>query len=227
MASPNSNEATTRAQLVDAQLAHAGWNKSRRSLIEEFVLSAQENEAGYNAQQFADYVLLGSDGKPLAVVEAKRTSRDELAGKRQAADYADLIKAKFGQDPFIFLTNGKEIQFWDRERYAPRKVSGFYTRDDLERLHHQRKFAQPLQGVAINADIAGRDYQNEAIRRVTEGVDAAKRKFLLVMATGTGRVTLIGLEKLFDLWDEHYEKLTDQARRRLPLRSIRFLAPGG
>ncbi|MGE0673349.1 MAG: DEAD/DEAH box helicase family protein [Methylibium sp.] len=187
MASPNSNEATTRAQLVDAQLAHAGWNKSRRSLIEEFVLSAQENEAGYNAQQFADYVLLGSDGKPLAVVEAKRTSRDELAGKRQAADYADLIKAKFGQDPFIFLTNGKEIQFWDRERYAPRKVSGFYTRDDLERLHHQRKFAQPLQGVAINADIAGRDYQNEAIRRVTEGVDAAKRKFLLVMATGTGK----------------------------------------
>lgn len=41
------------------------------------------------------------------------------------------------------------------------------------------------------------------------------------------RVTLIGLEKLFDLWEEHYGKLTDVARRRLPLRSIRFLAPGG
>lgn len=41
------------------------------------------------------------------------------------------------------------------------------------------------------------------------------------------RVTLIGLDKLFDLWDEHYDSLTDQARRRLPLRSIRFLAPGG
>jgi type I restriction enzyme, R subunit len=187
LATTTYNEATTRIQRVDAQLAHAGWNKSRRNLIEEFVLTAQENEAGYNAQQFADYVLLGSDGKPLAVVEAKRTSRDELAGKRQAADYADLIKEKFGQDPFIFLTNGKEIQFWDRERYAPRKVSGFYTRDDLERLHHQRQFAQPLQGVAINADIAGRDYQNEAVRRVTEGVDTAKRKFLLVMATGTGK----------------------------------------
>lgn len=187
MATPTSSEANTRAQLVDTQLAHAGWNKSRRSLIEEFFLTAQENEAGYNAQQFADYVLLGSDGKPLAVVEAKRTSRDELAGKRQAADYADIIKAKFGQDPFVFLTNGKEIQFWDRERYAPRKVSGFYTRDDLERVRHQRQFAQPLEGVAINPDIAGRDYQNEAIRRVTEGVEAAKRKFLLVMATGTGK----------------------------------------
>ena len=83
--------------------------------------------------------MLGSDGKPLAVVEAKRTSRDELAGKRQAADYADAIKAKFGDDPFIFLTNGKEIQFWDRDRYPPRKIAGFYTRDDLERLRHQKR----------------------------------------------------------------------------------------
>jgi len=123
----------------------------------------------------------------LAVVEAKHTSRDEIAGKRQAADYADAIKSKHRQDPFIFLTNGKEIQFWDRERYAPRKVSGFYTRDDLERLRHQRQFAQPLHGVPVNADIAGRDYQYEAIRRVTEGVTSAKRKFLLVMATGTGK----------------------------------------
>jgi type I restriction enzyme R subunit len=187
LATATSNEATTRAQLIDAQLAHAGWNKSRRTLVEEFVLTVQENEAGYNGQQFADYVLLGGDGKPLALVEAKRTSRDELAGKRQAADYADVIKAKFGQDPFIFLSNGKEIQFWDRERYAPRKVSGFYTRDDLERLRHQCQFAQPLEGIVINPDIAGRDYQNEAIRRVTEGVSAAKRKFLLVMATGTGK----------------------------------------
>ena len=184
---PTTNEAATRAQLIDTQLAQAGWSKSRRSYIEEFLLVAKEPEGGLERPQFADYVLLGSDGKPLAVVEAKRSARDELAGKRQAADYADAIKAKFGLDPFVFLTNGKEIQFWDRERYAPRKVSGFYTRDDLERLLHQRQFSQLLDSVAINADIAGRDYQNEAIRRVTEGVDAAKRKFLLVMATGTGK----------------------------------------
>jgi len=187
LATPTSSEAITRAHLIDAQLAHAGWSKSRRSLIEEFVLTAQESEWDHSAKQFADYVLLGSDGKPLAVVEAKRTSRDELAGKRQAADYADVIKASIGQDPFIFLTNGKEIRFWDRGRYAPRKVSGFYTRDDLERLRHQRQFAQPLDGISINASIAGRDYQNEAIRRVTEGLSVAERKFLLVMATGTGK----------------------------------------
>lgn len=181
------NEARTRTEITDSQLAHAGWSRNRRTLVEEFVFKTTEPDSAYGNEQFADYVLLGSDGKPIAVVEAKRSSRDELAGKRQAADYADAIKAKFGRDPFIFLTNGKEIQFWDRERYAPRKVSGFYTRDDLERMQHQRQFAQPLSSVTINTEIAGRDYQNEAIRRVTEGVDAAKRKFLLVMATGTGK----------------------------------------
>lgn len=181
------NETQTRIELIDSQLARAGWSRNRLNLVNEFLLQTAEPTADYGGEQFADYVLLGSDGKPIAVVEAKRSSRDEIAGKRQAADYADAIKTKFGTDPFVFLTNGKEIQFWDRERYAPRKVSGFYTRDDLERLRHQRQFAEPLSGVSINAEIAGRDYQNEAIRRVTEGVDAAKRKFLLVMATGTGK----------------------------------------
>lgn len=180
-------ESTTRSKLIDVQLAQAGWSSKRLGRLEEVLLRVDAGEAPYGGNLFADYVLLGSDGKPLALVEAKRSSRDELAGKRQAAEYADAIKTKYGVDPLIFLTNGKEIQFWDRERYAPRKVSGFYTRDDLERLLHQRQFAQPLDSVAINADIAGRDYQNEAIRRVTEGVDAAKRKFLLVMATGTGK----------------------------------------
>lgn len=184
---PSHNEAQNRVDIIDSQLAHAGWSRGRRTLVEEYLLQTAEPERASGGDQFADYVLLGSDGKPIAVVEAKRSSRDELAGKRKASDYADAIKAKFGSDPFIFLTNGKEIQFWDRERYAPRKISGFYTRDDLERLQHQRQFAQPLGTVTINADIADRDYQNEAIRRVTEGVDSSKRKFLLVMATGTGK----------------------------------------
>lgn len=187
MIQSNLNEARTRADFIDSQLAQAGWSRNRLTLLEEFLLKAAQLDSTYGNDQFADYVLLGSDGKPIALVEAKRSSRDELSGKRQAGDYADVIKAKFDLDPFIFLTNGKEIQFWDRERYAPRKVAGFYTRDDLERLRHQRQYAQPLNAVTINADIAGRDYQNEAIRRVTEGIDAAKRKFLLVMATGTGK----------------------------------------
>jgi type I restriction enzyme R subunit len=191
------NEAQTRADLIDTQLARAGWSKSRRSLLEEFGLKVAEPESDYYGQQYADYVLLAADGKPIAVVEGKRTSRDELAGKRQAADYADAIKTRFGEDPFIFLTNGHEIQFWDRERYPPRRVAGYYTRDDMERLQHQRRYAQRLDQVLINQGIAGRDYQNEAIRRVTEGISEAKRKFLLVMATGTGKTrTAIALVDL-------------------------------
>jgi type I restriction enzyme R subunit len=187
VASAERSEASTRTELIDAQLARAGWSKSRRTLVEEMILHVEQPDSAYRHGQFADYVLLGSDGQPLAVVEAKRTSRDELVGKRQAADYASAIKTRFGINPFVFLTNGKEIQFWDLDRYPPRKIGGFYTRDDLERLRHQQRHAQPLQDVAINPSIAGRDYQNEAIRRVTEGIDAAKRRFLLVMATGTGK----------------------------------------
>jgi type I restriction enzyme R subunit len=189
-------ETQTRSELINMQLARSGWFGSRFSIIEEAPLSFSEDQLPYGYEPankktkrlgFADYLLLGSDGKPLAVVEAKRTSRDPLAGKRQAEDYADAIIIEHGQAPFIFLTNGNEIQFWDRERYAPRKVAGFYTRDDLERLNHQKKYARPLNEVSIESTIAGRDYQNEAIRRVTEGIEVAKRKFLLVMATGTGK----------------------------------------
>lgn len=187
MSSPNLNETSTRTELIDTQLARAGWSKNRKMLLEKVLMQIAHPDSAYHRDQFADYVLLGSDGKPLAVVEAKRTSRDELAGKRQASDYAEAIKSKTGAVPFIFLTNGKEIQFWDQDRDPPRKISGFYTRDDLERLRQQKHYALPLGKVSINADIAGRDYQNEAIRRVTEGIDAAKRKFLPVMATGTGK----------------------------------------
>jgi type I restriction enzyme, R subunit len=185
-------EIQTRQELIDGQLTMAGWGFSSRSLVEEFYIKSDSQvfeKLGHYASkgEFVDYVLLDKDNKPLAIVEAKRTNRDELAGKRQAADYADHLKKQFGFDPFIFLTNGNEIQFWDRQNYPPRKVSGFYTREDLERLAHQRKYSQPLSQIEQNASIAGRDYQAEAIRRVTETIEQKHRKLLLVMATGTGK----------------------------------------
>jgi len=193
-----STEQQTRSRLIDQDLARAGWSASRRTLIEEFVLAAQQDTPNLSsAHEYADYALLGADGNPIAIVEAKRSSRDELAGKRQAANYADRIKARFGYDPFIFLTNGQTILFWDRERYPPRAVGGFFTREDLERLAHQRRYAQSLGQTQIDSAIAGRDYQMEAIRRVTEAIEAALRNFLLVMATGTGKTrTVIALVDL-------------------------------
>ncbi len=193
------SEAQTRQQHIDSQLAKAGWGVNDCVLIKEYYLRSgvetRENEAEYKTKgEFADYVLLGLNGKPIAVVEAKRTSRDPLSGKRQAADYADQIKQHFGIDPFIFLSNGQTILFWDRPRYAPREISGFFTRSDLERLMHQKRYAKPLHEVELNASIAGRAYQTEAIRRATEKIEEAHRKFLLVMATGTGKTrTVISL----------------------------------
>lgn len=187
------NEAQTRQQLIDHQLARAGWGTAERRIVEEYLLSVAEAEIehGQKPQEFADYVLLGRDGRPLAVIEAKRTGRDALAGKRQASDYADQICNHFGFDPFIFLTNGQTVLFWDRDRYPPREVSGFFTREDLERLAYQKRYSLPLSQVEMNIKIAGRDYQIEAIRRVTEAIQAARRKFLLVMATGTGKTRMV------------------------------------
>jgi type I restriction enzyme R subunit len=190
------NESQTRQRYIDSQLAKAGWGNHDRSVLEEFELGIKEDGAPDHGEKhgFVDYVLLGKDGKPLAVVEAKRTSRDSLVGKRQAADYADQILGKFGIDPFIFLANGQEILFWDRDRYPPYLVSGFFTREDLERLLHQKRYNTPLAQVELKPEIAGRPYQTEAIRRVTEAIEAARRKFLLVMATGTGKTrTVISL----------------------------------
>ena len=99
--------------------------------------------------------------------------------------------------PFIFLANGQTILFWDRDRHAPHEVSGFFRREDLERLSYLRRYSMPLNEVTINHEIAGRDYQLEAIRRITEAVQASRRKFLLVMATGTGKTrTIIALVDL-------------------------------
>ena len=185
-------EAQTRQQIIDAQLAQAGWGVKDRNLLAEYLHRIAED--GADTVGFSDYALLGKSEQPIGLVEVKRSSRDELAGKRQAAGYADDILRRFGQDPFIFLANGKTIQFWDRERYPPRRVSGFFSREDLERLLHQRQYAQPLNRMEINHAIAGRDYQIEAIRRVAEAIDQARRYFLLVMATGTGKTrTVIAL----------------------------------
>ena len=188
------NEKLTRKEIIDTRLKQAGWNVTDRTqVIEEFDIIVDDNlvqEAAtpYGGHQFSDYVLLGKDGKPLAVVEAKKTAADAAVGREQAKQYCFNIQKKHnGELPFCFYTNGNEIFFWDLENYPPKKVYGFPTREDLERYSYIRKARKNLAGELINTKIAGRDYQIASLRAVMEAIENRKLKFLLVMATGTGK----------------------------------------
>ncbi len=188
------NEKQTRKEIIDKRLKQAGWNVyDRTQVIEEFDIIVDENvvreaPTQYAGHQFSDYVLLGKDGKPLAVVEAKKSSVDANVGKEQAKQYCyNIQKEKGGELPFCFYTNGHDIYFWDLGNYPPKKVYGFPTRDDLERYSYIRKKRKTLSGEYINTKIAGRDYQIGAIRAVLEAIDQRKSRMLLVMATGTGK----------------------------------------
>ena len=172
------SEAQTRSDLIDQQLALAGWNvKDPTQVVEEFDILTElppgvaEPRTPYEGHQFSDYVLLGKDRKPLAVIEAKKTSRDAAIGREQAKQYCYNIQKQLGGElPFCFYTNGHELYFWDLENAPPRKVVGFPMRDDLERLAYIRRNRKPLTQEFINTSIAGRDYQIRAIRSVLEGI---------------------------------------------------------
>lgn len=188
------NEKLTRKEIIDNRLKQAGWIVGDRSqVIEEFDIIVDQNlvqeaPTPYAGHQYSDYVLLGKDGKPLAVVEAKKTSVDAAIGREQAKQYCyNIINSQGGELPFCFYTNGHDIYFWDLENYPPKKVYGFPTRDDLERFLYIRKSRKALAGELINTKIAGRDYQIRSIRAVMEAIEKRRRTFLLVMATGTGK----------------------------------------
>jgi type I restriction enzyme, R subunit len=186
------SESQTRKEIIDRRLKQAGWKVTDRTqVVEEFDIHlsvVEEPTTPYAGHQYSDYVLLGKDGKPLAVVEAKKTSVDAAIGREQAKQYCCNIQSTQGGElPFCFYTNGYDIYFWDLDNYPPKKVYGFPTRDDLERYSYIRKARKQLAGELINTKIAGRNYQIASIRAVMEAIEKRKRKFLLVMATGTGK----------------------------------------
>jgi type I restriction enzyme R subunit len=189
------SEAQTRVEHIDQLLAVSGWSaKDPTQVVQEFDIltglaeGVAEPRTSYEGHQFSDYVLLGKDRRPLAVVEAKRTSKDAALGREQAKQYCHNIQKQIGGElPFCFYTNGLETYFWDLGNAPPRRVLGFPTRDDLERFSYIRRNRKPLTQEFINTSIAGRDYQIRAIRSVLEGIEQKKREFLLVMATGTGK----------------------------------------
>lgn len=177
------SEYETRKKYIDLELKLAGWD-FETNITEELKLSGMPN---VHQEGYADYVLFGKNGLPLAVVEAKKTSVDPRVGQNQAKLYADCIEKEYHQRPVIYYTNGFEIYMWDDMNYAPRKVAGFYTQDELQLLVNRRNSRQSLEHIYVQDKITNREYQLEAIKSVCETFEEGHRKALIVMATGTGK----------------------------------------
>jgi type I restriction enzyme R subunit len=181
------DERATRRRLIDEMLVDAGFRVGVDGASTDQV-GQEVKIAGAKGPLAADYVLWGDDGKPLAVIEAKRTAKSAQDGQAQARIYADGLEAKHGQRPVIFYTNGLDTFVWDdAQKYPPRKIFGLYSKDSLEYLVLQRSTKVPLATVAPSRTIAGRMYQIEAVRRVGERFTDGHRAALLVQATGTGK----------------------------------------
>lgn len=185
------SEAETRKAFIDLLLKEAGWALDPVKNFEVEVPEMPNNQG----KGYVDYVFWGDDGKPLMLVEAKRTTKSPTVGQQQAKLYADCLEKQFGQRPIIFYSNGYEHWVWDDQMYPPRKVQGFYKKPELELLIQRRSSRKPLADATINEKIIERYYQTRAVRRVgaTFEVDN-QRKSLLVMATGSGKTrTVIAL----------------------------------
>jgi type I restriction enzyme, R subunit len=181
------NEALTRTMYIDTLLREAGWDPKGENVAEYAVHGMPQGNGDMEGNGFVDYVLWGDDGKPLAVVEAKRTRRDPRVGQQQALLYADCLQKQFGQRPVIFYSNGFHTWLWDDTHYIPREVFGFYTKDALQMLVQRRSTRHDLSLQTINNAITDRPYQHEAIRSVTTALATKHREALLIMATGTGK----------------------------------------
>ena len=180
------SEAQTRDRFIDLLLREAGWGTSGWTTGHDVEHAVTGMPGG--GRGFVDYVLWGDDGKPLAVVEAKRTTKDANVGQQQAKLYADALEQKHGRRPVIFCTNGYETYLWDDAgRYPPRRVQGFLKKDELELMIQRRTTRRDLASERIDGSIVERDYQTRAIRAVGARFEQRHRRALLTMATGTGK----------------------------------------
>ena len=183
-------EYKTRKLYIDAMLRDAGWTEGK-DWLNEVELPGMPNKSGVG---YADYVLYDDMHKPLAVIEAKRTCVNVSKGRQQAKLYADILERKYKRRPVIFLTNGFETHIIDGQ-YPERKCSMIYSKRDLEKWFNLLTMRTSLKYISVDKNIAGRYYQESAIRAVCDSFDKKnKRKALLVMATGSGKTrTVIAL----------------------------------
>lgn len=184
------SEAETRKLYIDLMLKEAGWDvletegaiQPSKACIEVEVEGMPNNEG----KGYCDYVLFGSNGLPLAVIEAKRTSVSPVKGKHQAELYAECLEKRYGMKPVIYYSNGFETHIIDGLGYPPRPLYAFHTEADLELLLLKRK-QHDIADFGVNNNITDRHYQKMAIKAVCEHFNSKHRRGLLVMATGTGK----------------------------------------
>jgi len=177
------SEAETRRLLIDVELCRAEWPLDE-DRDKEYKVTGMPNTKGIG---YVDYVLWGDDGMPMAVVEAKKSTTDPDVGRQQAKLYADCLENMHGQRPLIFYSNGYETWLWDDTFYPPRKVAGFYKKDELSRLILRRTQRQSLDVAGVKEAIVERYYQKRAIGSIFQQLSQLRRKALLVMATGSGK----------------------------------------
>ena len=184
------SEYKTRKLYIDSMLTDAGWVEGK-NWVNEVPLPGMPNKSGIG---YADYVLYGDDGRALAVIEAKRTCKDVAVGRQQAKLYADILEKQFSRRPVVFLTNGFDTCIVDNI-YPERKVASIYSKRDLEKWFNLQAMRTSLANVDVNKNIAGRYYQEGAIKAVCDSFGRKnRRKALLVMATGSGKTrTVIAL----------------------------------
>lgn len=181
------SEYKTRKIYIDSMLKDAGWTEGK-DWINEVELAGMPNKSEVG---FADYVLYDDAHKPLAVIEAKRTCVDVVKGRQQAKLYADLLEKQYHRRPVVFLTNGFETRIIDNQ-YPERKVAVIYSKRDLEKLFNLQTMSTSLKNIVVDKDIAGRYYQEGAIKAVCNQFDQKnRRRALLVMATGSGKTRTI------------------------------------
>ena len=187
------SEYKTRKIYIDEMLSDAGWTEGK-DWVNEVKISGMPNKAGIG---YADYVLYDDMHRPLAVVEAKCTCVDVAKGRQQAKLYADSLEKEYHRRPVVFLTNGFETRIIDNQ-YPERKCAVIYSKADLEKLYNLQMIRTSLNYVSVDKHIAGRYYQEGAVKAVCDSFDRKnRRKSLLVMATGSGKTrTVIALCKV-------------------------------
>jgi len=214
------SEDETRKRIIDLDLRAAGWNvalgeDSTEEVGKEVKVADQPTTTGTG---YVDYVLWDDDGKPLAVIEAKRTRENIEKGRQQATLYASALEKQFGQRPVIFYSNGWDIKILDdAQGYNSRGLYGYYSKDSLQYLIKRRTLKKDLNTTPIDTAVAGRLYQMETITRVCERFSDKHRKALIVQATGTGktRVSIALAKRLLDAgWAKRVLFLCDRKELR-------------